>query len=134
MIYDHKLNPSHCRWVSKVALGLGLVQRVSRLFSGEYVQTLQSVVRRLTRNKDLQTVMCYAWGDFGTEPSKAAFLMMADLNNHFLKNGAFYPVGGSSEIALNIVPVIERAGGKVLVRADVKGKCLHLDLSFYVRV
>ena len=78
--------------MSKLALGLGLVKRVSRLFSGEYVQTLQSVVRRLTRNKDLQTVMCYAWGDFGTEPSKAAFLMMADLNNHFLKNGAFYPV------------------------------------------
>ena len=89
----HNLNPSHSnRWVSKLARGLGLVKRVSRLFSGEYVQTLQSVVRRLTRNKDLQTVMCYAWGDFGTEPSKAAFLMMADLNNHFLKNGAFYPV------------------------------------------
>ena len=82
---------------------------------------MQSVVQRLTKNKDLQTVFCYAWGDFGTEPSKASFLMMADLNNHFLKNGAFYPVGGSSEIAINIVPVIERAGGKVLVRADVKG-------------
>ena len=85
---------------------------------------MQSVVQRLTKNKDLQTVFCYAWGDFGTEPSKASFLMMADLNNHFLKNGAFYPVGGSSEIAINIVPVIERAGGKVLVRADVKGSYL----------
>ena len=29
-------------------------------------------------------------------------------------------MGGSSEIAINVVPVIERAGGKVLVRADVK--------------
>jgi hypothetical protein len=36
--------------------------------------------------------------------------MMTDLNNHFLKNGAYYPVGGSSEIAINIIPVIERAG------------------------
>ena len=80
------------RWVSKMALGLGLVNKVSWLFSGDYVKTLQSVVQRLTKNKDLQTVLCYAWGDFGTEPSKASFLMMADLNNHFLKNGAFYPV------------------------------------------
>jgi hypothetical protein len=28
-------------------------------------------------------------------------------------------VGGASEIALNIIPIIERAGGKVLVRANV---------------
>ena len=29
-------------------------------------------------------------------------------------------MGGASEIAYNIIPVIERAGGKVLVRANVK--------------
>jgi all-trans-retinol 13,14-reductase len=33
--------------------------------------------------------------------------------------GASYPIGGSSQIALTIIPVIERAGGKVLVRAPV---------------
>lgn len=43
--------------------------------------------------------------------------MHASLINHFLYGGA-YPVGGASEIALNIIPVIERAGGKVLVRAN----------------
>ena len=31
----------------------------------------------------------------------------------------FVTVGGASEIALNIIPVIERTGGKVLVKADV---------------
>jgi all-trans-retinol 13,14-reductase len=41
------------------------------------------------------------------------------LNSHFY-DGGFYPVGGASEIALNIIPVIERSGGKVLVRANVK--------------
>jgi all-trans-retinol 13,14-reductase len=40
------------------------------------------------------------------------------LNSHFY-DGGFYPVGGASEIALNIIPIIERAGGKVLVRANV---------------
>ncbi len=38
---------------------------------------------------------------------------------HFLDEGGFYPVGGASEIAYNIIPVIERSGGKVLVRSQV---------------
>ena len=33
--------------------------------------------------------------------------------------GGAYPVGGASEIAFHIIPVIEAAGGKVLVRAEV---------------
>ena len=38
---------------------------------------------------------------------------------HFTDCGGYYPIGGASEIALNIIPVIERARGKVLVRASV---------------
>ena len=44
--------------------------------------------------------------------------MHALLTNHFLY-GCSYPRGGASEIALNIIPSIERSGGKVLVRASV---------------
>ena len=40
--------------------------------------------------------------------------------NHFMF-GSSYPVGGASEIALRVVPTIERAGGRVLVRAPVIG-------------
>lgn len=42
------------------------------------------------------------------------------MNSHFY-SGGFYPKGGASEIALNIIPVIEKSGGKVLVRANVTG-------------
>ena len=48
--------------------------------------------------------------------------MQATLNRHFMRGGSHYPVGGSSEIAyniLNILPVIEEAGCRVLVRASV---------------
>ena len=41
------------------------------------------------------------------------------LNNHFMKTGGYYPIGGASEIALNMIPIIESAGGKVLVKAEV---------------
>ena len=44
--------------------------------------------------------------------------MQATLTNHFMYGG-YYPVGGSSEIAFNIIPTIEAAGGRVLVRAPV---------------
>jgi all-trans-retinol 13,14-reductase len=33
--------------------------------------------------------------------------------------GATYPIGGASEIPYRIVPVIERAGGRVLMKAPV---------------
>ena len=73
----------------------------------------------MTADKRLQTVLTYAWGDYGTPPREAAFLTHALVMNHFWKCGGWYPVGGSSEIALNITPVIERSGGRVLVNADV---------------
>jgi all-trans-retinol 13,14-reductase len=38
--------------------------------------------------------------------------------------GAHYPVGGASEFAFNIIPVVERAGGTVLCRANIE-KILH---------
>ena len=41
------------------------------------------------------------------------------VHKHFLDTGGYYPVGGASEIAYNMIPIIERAGGKVLVRANV---------------
>lgn len=62
------------------------------------------------------------------------------LVRHYL-NGAWYPKGGASEIAYHMIPIIEKAGGAVLVRAPVNrvllndakeaiGKSLVL-LSFY---
>ena len=54
----------------------------------------------------------------GTIPKDAPFGMQALLTNHFMRGG-YYPVGGASEIAFNIIPTIEEAGGRVLVRARV---------------
>ncbi len=108
------------RWVANLMMATGLAQKWSTVHKGDYVKSLESVVKRLTQNKSLQTVFTYCWGDYGTPPSRSTFTMLAEINNHFQKNGSYYPVGGSSEIAYNVVPVIERSGGKVLVRADVK--------------
>ena len=52
----------------------------------------------------------------GTAPSDSNVMMNSSLFSHFM-SGAGYPIGGASQIAQNIIPVIERAGGRVLVRA-----------------
>ncbi|XP_063694603.1 all-trans-retinol 13,14-reductase-like [Bolinopsis microptera] len=83
-------------------------------------ETTASLVKRLTANKDLQTVFTYCWGDYGTEPEESSFRTQAGLVSHFAGTGGFYPVGGASEIALNIIPVIEKSGGQVLVNARVE--------------
>jgi all-trans-retinol 13,14-reductase len=44
--------------------------------------------------------------------------MHAIVAHHYLE-GAGYPVGGASEIAAAIAPVIERAGGRIMVSAEV---------------
>ena len=37
-----------------------------------------------------------------------------------MDTGGYYPKGGASEFAFNMIPIIESSGGKVLVRATVK--------------
>ena len=55
----------------------------------------------------------------GTAPKEAPFLMHAMLTRHFMYGG-YYPKGGSSEIAFQIIPTIEKSGGRVLVRAPIR--------------
>ncbi|KAM9656791.1 all-trans-retinol 13,14-reductase-like [Morphnus guianensis] len=54
----------------------------------------------------------------GTAPRDSSFLVNMLMVHHY-QRGAWYPRGGASEIAFHAVPLIERAGGAVLVRAPV---------------
>ena len=105
-------------WLSKVLIHSGLINFMTNLWKGPLAMTSKEFVESLTSNKDLQTIMCYNWGDYGTKPSDSSFAMQALLHNHYMR-GAYYPVGGASEIAFNAIPVIERGGGKVMVRVQV---------------
>ena len=80
--------------------------------------TTAQVLGRLTRNRQLIGVLTGQWGDYGLPPAQSSFGIHAMIANHYLE-GAAYPVGGASRIAATIVPVIERAGGRVLLNAEV---------------
>ncbi|XP_072493100.1 all-trans-retinol 13,14-reductase-like isoform X2 [Notamacropus eugenii] len=86
-------------------------------------QSLADVLNQLHASPDLKTVLSYIFPTYGVPPKNASFSMHSILITHYL-HGAFYPQGGSSEIAFHIIPVIQRTGGAVLTRATVESVLL----------
>ena len=82
-------------------------------------KTALEVIQEITANKELQAVLLSQFGDYGHTPSKASFFLHASVANHYFEGG-WYPKGGAAEIATNIIPVIEKTGGRVLVGRGVK--------------
>jgi all-trans-retinol 13,14-reductase len=83
------------------------------------LSTTQDYLDRNFRDPKLKAVLVSQWRDYGLPPERSAFLAHAVLVSHYL-NGGYYPVGGASAIAQAIIPAIEDAGGKVLVRREVE--------------
>ena len=81
-------------------------------------RTTRSVLEELTRNQELIAVLTGQWGDFGLPPAASSFAMHAIVAQHYFE-GAYYPVGGAGRIAEAVAPLIEAAGGKVLINAEV---------------
>ncbi|KAG7165433.1 All-trans-retinol 13,14-reductase-like [Homarus americanus] len=104
-------------WAVWLLQTTGLINYITNFYEWNS-KTCKEVVWGLTENQELRDIFCYCYGDYGTPPSKAGFPMQTLLHSHF-GQGSSYPVGGASEIAFHIIPVIEAAGGKVLVRAEV---------------
>ncbi|XP_068202476.1 all-trans-retinol 13,14-reductase-like [Palaemon carinicauda] len=105
-------------WCAKILEVTGLINLITNYYKWNSV-LVSDVLADITENQELRDILCYNFGDFGTPPSKAGLPMQALLHTHF-EAGASYPVGGASEIAFHIIPVIEESGGKVLVRAEVE--------------
>uniref|UniRef100_A0A1A8PEV4 All-trans-retinol 13,14-reductase n=1 Tax=Nothobranchius pienaari TaxID=704102 RepID=A0A1A8PEV4_9TELE len=103
--------------LAKFLIYTGLVKHLSYFFKMA-PRTLADVVGELTQNKDLRAVFSYIFGTYGNAPKEASFAMHSLLTTHYL-NGAWYPKGGSSQIPYHMIPIIEKAGGAVLVRAQV---------------
>ena len=106
-------------WLGKI---LNRLSGQSAKFFGMVKKTALQVVQDLTPDLDLQAALLAQFGDYGQTPSTESFFLHASVANHYMAGG-WYPRGGSTVIARGIVPVIERAGGRVLVgaRAGARG-------------
>ncbi|XP_067397179.1 all-trans-retinol 13,14-reductase-like [Emydura macquarii macquarii] len=110
-------------WLATLLIRTGLIPWISPIFQMA-VSSHSQVMEGLTANKDLQLVLGYLF--YGVPPKDSSFLINALLIHHY-KRGTWYPRGGASEIAFHAIPVIQRAGGAVLVRARVGRILLSAD-------
>ena len=122
-------------WLCKLMTALPWVFPGIRKFYHYYHELiLQDVLEKLfPGDPEIQTVLSYNWGDAGSEPSKVGFGMVAAIQDHFA-TGSFYPVGGSSEIAYTMIPVIEKAGGAVMMKTKVTDILMSDDMKTAIGV
>jgi all-trans-retinol 13,14-reductase len=81
--------------------------------------TTYEVIRKLTSNEKLISVLCTQCGNYGLPPKKSSFAIHAMIVDHFL-DGGNYPVGGASSIHKTLTDAIEAANGIVAIKASVK--------------
>lgn len=96
-------------------------------------RTLGEVLDGLTGNPTLKAVLAAQFGDHGLPPSEASFAIHAMIFNHYL-GGAAYPVGGASRIAASVAPVIEAAGGQIVIGAEVSTVLVESGRTVGVRM
>ena len=121
-------------WVSWILIKTGIVHLMTTCFMSQYQKSALDVVSELTENKDLKTMMTYMWLDIGTRPSRAHFPVYSMIINHYRIGGASYPVGGASEFGMSLIPIVERGGGRVLVRDPKRKKVSQLRfIHFHIQ-
>jgi all-trans-retinol 13,14-reductase len=96
-------------------------------------KTTYQVLSSLTKNEDLIKVLTGQYGDYGLPPKQSSFSMHASVARHYFDGGNF-PVGGSSQIVKTIDPVIESAGGTILVSAEVDQVIIENNLAIGVKM
>jgi all-trans-retinol 13,14-reductase len=111
------------RYFGSKAIPRPIARIAGRLMQAPFLRwasrTTLDVVSGLTNNQDLIGVLTSQWGDYGLPPARSSFAAHAIIATHYL-NGAAYPVGGSSRIAASIAPVIESAGGRIVISAEAE--------------
>lgn len=96
-------------------------------------QTTREALQSLTGDPDLIAVLTGQYGDYGLPPGESSLAMHAAVVAHYLE-GAAYPVGGAGQIAATVIPVIEAAGGAVLVGAEVQEILVAGDRAVGIRM
>ena len=94
---------------------------------------MRSIMSSLTKNEELIAVLTGQYGDYGLPPRSSSFAMHATVVEHYLE-GAFYPVGGSSQFARTLAPIIERAGGHLAHSVEVASVLLEEGGAVGVRL
>jgi len=81
--------------------------------------TTEEVLRPLTKDGRLKTVLSAFGGDLGESLADGSFVMQAAVLGHVLE-GCYYPEAGPIQFVRGLVPTIRKQGGDVLTHARVQ--------------
>ena len=109
--YLAKALPNHLGSVGDMTLGRAAQKHLQR--------KTWDVIQELTNDPKLQSVLTAQWGYYGSPPRRSSFAMQALVVRHFW-HGAYYPIGGSQQIANCLLKTVADAGGWTRIYADVE--------------
>jgi len=98
-------------------LGRGVERFATMCLPKDVFRSAYDVVRDFTDNERLIGIICSIWAAVGITPERQSYLFVAGSQINTAPMG--YPVGGSSEIAKHIIPVVQQGGGDVFTYAKV---------------
>lgn len=119
---------------SQIVLGIDLVCKTLPKFIWRVVKNFlipvswwrhierggNELVGEYVKDKKLQGILLGRYGDMGGPPDQVSMSLHVAIAEAFAQDGGAYPVGGPAEFAKSLIPTIEKAGGRVLVRAPVE--------------
>jgi len=90
----------------------------SAFFHSNWNLTTGAYLDEHIRDPKLKAILASQWGDYGLPPSLSPFMLHSLIVRHYM-DGAYYPAGGAGVLAEAVREIVERAGGKILLRQEV---------------
>jgi len=106
---------------------------MKKVLPSYFYKTTYDVLKEITQNEKLIALLTAQWGTFGLPPKSSSFHMHCLIVEHYL-DGAYYPEGGSLEIAKAVIPIVQAAGGEVFTYARVENIIIQNERATGVRM
>lgn len=95
------------------------IKLINAVFNKNISKTTGEYVEENFKSGKLKSIVLAHWLAYLLPPNECSFALHAMVTEHYLK-GAYYPEGGAGKIADCIIPVIEKNGGKIMLKSEVK--------------
>jgi len=83
-------------------------------------QTYGEMLNAFFKNDELKMILAGQWGYIGLPPTQASAIAMCQMMINYLKDGAFFPAGGTQEFANAIFKKFIDFGGHVMLSSKVE--------------
>ena len=96
--------------------------------------TYSEMLNGFFKNDELKMVLSGQWGYIGLPPTQASAIGMYQMMVNYLKDGAFFPAGGTQEFANAIFKKFIDFGGHVMLSSNVKKILLNGNIVRGVKI